>query len=344
LKISWGDNEYGQGPAGTAIRTRQPSIVSNVMTDPKFAPWREKAVKSGYMALMAIPLISSADNRAIGSLNVYTDQPQTFSGDEIVLMKELANDLATGIIIIKSRLELQRNHAELLRISRELEQSNRELEHFADVVSHDLREPLRAVSGFVELLKMRYADKLDKTANEYIDFAFNGAKKMRTMLLGLLEYSRVQSHGHAFTQVDMNRALKDAMDNLIVSISENKAQITYDQLPVVKGDELQLVRLLQNLIHNGLKYRRSEIPKIHVSCRREENQWVFSVRDNGIGMSEHFLKEIFTIFKREHKKKQVQGDGVGLAVCKRIVERHNGRIWVESEEDKGSTFYFSIPD
>lgn len=610
FKLSWGDNEYGQGPCGTAIRSRKPVISKNIMTDPLFEPWIEKAQKAGYVSAMSIPLTRGV-NEAIGSLNVFSDKADAFSEDEVKLLSELANDLAAGIVLIETRLELKHSNQELstnkielemqmeeLRtmqvrlqesqkqfadlfnlapvgyvildkhrvitmanfsaaailkreikylvgkplavyvsskskddffehiekvleenekqycelelklldnslvdvslqseaiedengvvtgcrttimditerrqaqeaierqaelidlspdaiivrqldgtvkfwsegaemlygwtreeaigmsthklfqtrfpepmdeiltnlqhegrwsgelvhrnkdggevtvqsrwlarydakgqvaeilesnvditerkqaeealqeLNEKLKQSNKEYENFADIVSHDLREPLRAISGFVELLKMKYSDKLDENANRYIDFAFNGAKNMRTMLLGLLEYSRVQSQGQEFAAVDMNKALKDAMDNLLASISENKAQITNDKLPVVEGDESQLVRLLQNLIHNGLKYRKEENPKIHIGCKRRDKEWLFSVSDNGIGISQYFQKQLFTIFKREHKKKEVKGEGIGLAVCRRIVERHKGKIWAQSEEDKGSIFYFTIP-
>lgn len=232
---------------------------------------------------------------------------------------------------------------ELRELAEELKRSNTELEEFADIVSHDLREPLRAITGFVELLQMKYKQQLDEQANDYIQYAINGGKTMKNMILGLLEYSRIQSRGNEFSDVDVNKALKDAIDGLQLSIAESGAEIANDELPKVRADESQLTQLLQNMIQNAIKFRSRRKPKIHIGCKREKKEWVFSVSDNGIGIEQDFQKHMFTIFQRQHRGGKYEGDGVGLAVCKRIVERHRGKIWVESEEGKGSTFYFTLP-
>ena len=238
-----------------------------------------------------------------------------------------------------------RTEEKLKQISKELRRSNKDLQLFADVVSHDLREPLRAITGFVELLQMKYKDKLDAKANEYIEFVINGGRIMRNMITGLLDYSHVQSEGKRFSAVGVDVSLKDAIDNLHTVITEAGAVITIDAMPTVKADASQLTHLFQNLIQNAIKFRRSgQKLKIHIGCQRQKNAWLFSVRDNGIGIDPKFNDRIFTIFHRLHSKSQYEGCGVGLAVCMRIVERHHGKIWVESELGKGSTFFFTIPD
>lgn len=292
----------------------------------------------------------SAGTRIIGSGNLdykvankHKDEIGELSRAFDKMTSDLKNTTASRDELNKEIVLREEEEEELKRVSEELARSNQELEHFAHIISHDLREPLRAVSGFVELLKMRYKDKLDEKANEYIEFAFNGTAIMRNMILGLLEYSRVQSQGNTFSSVDTNQVVNTAITNLSTSIADNKAEISVDKLPTVDGDESQLIRLFQNLIHNSIKFKNKEVPKIHIGCQRQDGHLLFTVKDNGIGISEYFKEKIFTIFQREHKNDR-PGDGVGLAVCKRIVERHNGKIWVESEQGKGTTFYFTISD
>jgi len=342
LKISWADNEYGRGPTGTAARTGQVQICRDMATDPNFAPWREEALQRGYRSSIALPL--KQNDKVFGTITVISNLPDAFSKDEVELLTELANDFAYGLVSLRTRIQREKDQEELKRLSIELQRSNQELEEFADIVSHDLREPLRAVSGFLELLQQRYKDKLDSKANEYIDFAVNGSRIMRNMLLGLLEYSRVQTAGHEFSEVCANESLEAAINNLSVRIKETKAEITHDKLPKIKGDAAQLTQLFQNLIQNAIKFRSQANPRIHISAEREENGWLFSVADNGIGIEPQYLESIFGVFQRLHPSDEFDGMGMGLAVCKRIVKRHKGYIWADSEPGKGSTFYFIIPD
>lgn len=342
LKLSWGENEYGRGPTGIAIRTARAAVCMNIETDNNFGPWRNEALKRGYMSSIVLPLID--DNNVFGTINIYSNKPDSFSEDEVNLLMEMVNRISFGIVTLRSRIQLNREREKLQHLSLELQRSNNELQDFANIVSHDLREPLRAVTGFMELLKMRYSDKLDEKAKEFIDFAMGGGKNMKNMLNGLLEFSRVRTEGVKFSEIDVNTVLSDAMSNLQLKITENAAQITSDKLPKIKGDAAQLTQLLQNLIQNALKFRNARIPKIHVGAKRQDNNWLFYVRDNGIGIDPKYQERIFLIFHRVHSQREYEGTGVGLAVCKRIVERHGGKIWVESELGKGSTFFFTISD
>lgn len=226
----------------------------------------------------------------------------------------------------------------------DLERSNKALEHYAYIVSHDLQEPLRMVSSYLQLLQRRYEGQLDEDADDFIGFAVGGAHRMRAMINGLLDYSRVGTRSEPFQSTDCGAALDHALANLEIAIEESEAQITHDDLPTVMADETQLVQLFQNLISNAIKFRRDDaIPRVHISVERQGNRWVFGVEDSGIGIDSSQFERIFQIFQRLHSQKDYEGTGIGLAVCRKIVECHGGRIWVESEPGKGATFRFTLP-
>jgi len=219
---------------------------------------------------------------------------------------------------------------------------NQELEQFAYVASHDLQEPLRMVAGYTQLLAKRYQGKLDEDADEFIAFAVDGAKRMQELIEDLLAYSRVGTRGRPFAAVDCNATLAVVLGNLKAAIDEAGATMTRAPLATMPGDETQLRQLLQNLIGNGIKYRDSKSPLVHVGCARNGDMWRFSVQDNGIGIDPQYTERIFAIFQRLHTQKEFPGTGIGLAICKKIVERRGGKIWVESEPGKDSTFYFTV--
>jgi light-regulated signal transduction histidine kinase (bacteriophytochrome) len=224
----------------------------------------------------------------------------------------------------------------------ELERSNKELEQFAYVASHDLQEPLRMVSSYTQLLAERYKDKLDRDANDFIGFAVDGAMRMRALINDLLTYSRVNTREQIIKEVDMHAKLGEVIVFLSANIIEKKALITTDDLPVVKADEIQIYQLLQNLISNAMKFCNKE-PRIHIGVTEQKNKWEFYIKDNGIGIEEQYKDKIFLIFQRLHTREEYQGTGIGLAICRKIIERHGGKIWFESEKDKGTIFKFTIP-
>jgi PAS domain S-box-containing protein len=236
------------------------------------------------------------------------------------------------------------NREEELEITmNDLEHSNKELEQFAYITSHDLREPLRMITSFLQLLERRYKDQLDQDANEFIGFAVDGAKRLDAMTNDLLQYSKITSEKREVTQVNFERVLEYALTNLKVPIEENKAVITHDPLPTINGDEQLKVQLFQNIIGNAIKYRSEKTPEIHISATKEKNHYLFSIKDNGIGISPEHLERIFTIFQRLHTNEEYEGTGIGLAIAQKIVHQQGGQIWVESEIGKGTTFYFTIP-
>lgn len=245
-----------------------------------------------------------------------------------------------------SKKELEKAKEELEEKVKErtidLETSNNELEHFAYVTSHDLREPLRMITSFLQMLERKYDDELDEDAHEYIGFAVDGAKRMDEMINDLLEYSRVTSGERVFKDLDTGEIVNKALLNLKVSVDESGAIITWENLPIINGDEKLMVQLMQNLIGNAIKYCDKK-PEIHIAAKKEHDNYMFSVADNGIGIDSKHLTRIFTIFQRLHRNDEYDGTGIGLAITQKIVQQHGGNIWVESTIGKGSTFYFTIP-
>jgi PAS domain S-box-containing protein len=466
LNVTWADTERGRGPTGTAIRTGQPCMCGNMMTDPTFAPWRAEANKRGYASSLVLPLL--AEGRAFGALTIYSRKTNGFSEAEAKLLTSLAGDLAYGItalrlrsakaraeeaqrqseeryrglvelspealfvnrgsrivlvnpaalqlfgassaeqllgkspfeffhpdchammqerislvlsgervpvleekiirldgalvdveviaapvmdqgeraiqVLLRDITERKRAQAALQHTTEDLQRSNRDLEQFAYIASHDLQEPLRAVGGYVKLLEHRFPDKLDVKALGYIAGAFDGATRMEQLIGDLLAFSRVASRGDAFLPSDLEAALGQALLNLEAGITSAQAIVTHDPLPTLSVDAGQIRQLFQNLIGNALKFHGEQSPEIHIGAQRTEGRWVFSVRDNGIGIDPQYYERIFQIFQRLHTRKDYPGTGIGLAICKKIVERHGGTIWVESQPGQGATFYFSIPD
>jgi PAS domain S-box-containing protein len=230
----------------------------------------------------------------------------------------------------------------LIRLNEDLLRSNTDLQQFAYVASHDLQEPLRMVSSFTQLIQQKYQDKLDSDGNEYIRFAVEGSKRMYELLNGLLAYSRIQTKAREFSEVDMNKVLEIVMDNLSLMITESDARISHADLPVIFADENQMIQLVQNLIENSIKFRKGP-PEISISVKSDHNNFIFAVSDKGIGIEPQYFERIFRIFQRLHRIDEYGGTGIGLAICKRIVERHGGTIWVNARPGEGSTFFFSIP-
>jgi PAS domain S-box-containing protein len=262
---------------------------------------------------------------------------------DISLIEDASRQPAAFLIVARDVTERKRMEQRLDSTLADLQRSNAELEQFAYIASHDLQEPLRMITSYVQIIEEDYTGKLDADADEYIAFTVDGAKRMQTLIDDLLAYSRVGTRGEPFMPTSMNRVLSEAIANLEVAIEESHAVVTHDQLPTVLGDESQLIQLFQNLLGNAIKFRGDDAPMIHVGVEETKDGWVFSVRDNGIGIDIQYAERIFTVFQRLHARDDYPGTGIGLAVVKKIVERHGGRIWVESEPAQGSTFYFTLP-
>ncbi|QHG15788.1 GAF domain-containing protein [Nostoc sp. ATCC 53789] len=277
--------------------------------------------------------------------------PRKWNNFETELLKLLANQI--GIALSQAQL-LEKETQQ----SQELVRSNAELEQFAYVASHDLQEPLRMVTSYLQLLERRYKNQLDANADQFITYAVDGARRMQTLINDLLNYSRVSTRGQPFKLVDCDVILQQAIANLQIAIADNQAIVTHEPLPEVMADTTQLTQVFQNLIGNAIKFCQNQQPQIHIGVAKPNpnsdkeslnsiplaDEWLFSIRDNGIGLESQYAERIFIIFQRLHGRDKYPGTGIGLAICKKIIERHGGRIWVESKPGQGSTFYFTIPD
>ncbi len=225
----------------------------------------------------------------------------------------------------------------------ELERSNRDLQYYAYVASHDLQEPLRTVTAYVQLLQLRYGGKLDAEADEFIQFVVEGAARMQQLIQDLLEYSRASSPSLDLKVVDLETTLERTLQSLTSTIGDSGAEITHDPLPSICADDVKIGQLLQNLIANGIKFHGEAPPRIHIGAKNRGDDWLFSVKDNGVGFDMRYADKIFVLFQRLHGGAKYKGTGIGLAVCKRVIEGHGGRIWAESELDQGATFFFTLP-
>jgi PAS domain S-box-containing protein len=332
-----------QGINGRAYLMHETVLVDDVQQEPNYFQ-----LIAATRTELAVPILHHGE--VLGNLDVQSPIIGAFHDLDIDYLRALAEQVS--IALSNARLyqqaqqeisERRRIEAELNRLMDVLARSNEELEQFAYVASHDLQEPLRMVTSFLQLLKSRYHSKLDSDADEFIDFAVDGATRMKTLINDLLIYSRVGTASKPYLPISGDEVFNRATANLRVVIAESGAKVTHDPLPVILADDTQIVQLFQNLIGNALKFRSDRAPHIHVGVETKGDQWVFSFKDNGIGIEPEYKERIFIIFQRLHLSTDYPGTGIGLAVCKKIVERHGGKIWVESEPGQGATFCFTLP-
>ncbi len=297
---------------------------------------------SGLRSFLSVPLMYN--DRVIGALNFRSFDWRAYSSHDVEVAELIAAQVAGAIANSLLHAETVEADKLLQRQAEELARSNADLEQFAYIASHDLQEPLRVIAGYINLIEERYGDNLGSEAREFLGIATDASHRMRTLISGLLDYSRLESQGSRFGSVDCNASLANALADLEVSIRETRADVSSETLPRIYGDAVQISQLMENLIANAIKFRQDDAaPKIRVSCQRKDDMWRISVSDNGVGIRSRYQDRIFGMFKRAHKRSKYTGTGIGLAICSKIVERHGGTIWVESEVGEGSTFHFTLP-
>jgi signal transduction histidine kinase len=322
-----------QGLPGRVWTSRRVAWIPELSQDANF-PRLEAAVRASFRAAVAFPIPLGGES--LGVMEFFSRRPEP--KDE-QLMEMLAG-LGTHI---GDSLERRRAEERLRKTSEDLRRSNTDLQQFAYVASHDLFEPLRMVISYLQLLSRKYEGKLDAEADEFIHFAVDGARRMEALIHDLLAYSRLDSSPRPFEPADSEEVLAAVLANLKVAIEEHGAVINHEPLPTVFADRIQLAQVFQNLIGNAIKFHKEGTPRVDIAARRSNGEWVFSFKDNGIGINPKDFERIFVIFQRLHTRQEYAGTGIGLAVCKRILERHGGRMWVESSPGCGSTFYFTLP-
>jgi signal transduction histidine kinase len=294
---------------------------------------------------MNVPFIMYAnrgnEHVAVNALNLGADGYVINTGDFDATIANLFHQINIVLEKYETSKELEKVQNQQKKILLEMELANADLERFAYIASHDLQEPLRMVTSYLQLIEKRYKNKLDSDADEFIDFAVKGAQRMKELIDDILTYSRSGRNSSKPISIDASKVLTEVERNLVCKINERHVQITHDELPSLVMSHTDLTQLFQNLIENAIKYSKNE-PKIHVSSKMKEGSYLFAITDNGIGIDPAQYNQLFQLFRRLHNKDQYSGSGIGLAVCKKIVQKYHGKIWIDSQVGKGSTFYFTI--
>ena len=302
---------------------------------------REAAARAGLRSAFAFPILMGGE--FYGVIEFYARAARPRNEQVIEIAQTAGSQIAQFIARLQAEAALREANDELARQAEELRRSNSELEQFAYVASHDLQEPLRMISSYTQLLMRRYGDRFDKEAKEFMDYVVDGSARMKQLIEDILAYSRIGTRGRELVPVESEAALKRALGSLRGAIEASGATVTHDPLPAVHADAVQLAQLFQNLIGNAIKFKGATAPLVHISVTQRPDWWQFAVRDGGIGIDPEFFGRIFMVFQRLHSKGEYPGTGIGLAICKKVVDRHGGRIWVESRPGAGSTFFFTLP-
>ena len=302
---------------------------------------RESAQQAGLRSAFAFPI--PVGGKFYGVMEFFGREVRPRDERILEIARTVGHQIGQFIARKQAEAELQEANAQLILKAQQLSRSNAELEQFAYVASHDLQEPLRMIASYTQLILRRYGDRFDGDAREFMDFIVDGATRMKQLIEDLLAYSRVGTHGKAFRPTDSGAAVQKALANLRAAIESSTGTVTHDPLPTINADEFQLVQLFQNLIGNALKFKGTETPRVHISVNEQADTWTFGVKDNGIGIDGEYFDRIFMVFQRLHSRTDYPGTGIGLAICKKVVDRHGGRLWIESGVGSGSTFWFTVP-
>ncbi len=352
-RLTWGDTEHGQGPSGIAIRSGRSASIQDFNSDPKAIPWRDAALKRGYRSSISLPL-KDEGGRTFGILNIYAAAPNAYTPEEVRLLEELAGDMAFGITVLRTRIERARAEEEIRKLNQELEQrvaertvqleaANKELEAFSYSVSHDLRTPLRAIDGFSKILLEDYEGQLDDEGKRLLNVVRDNTSRMGQLIDDMLKFSRAGRLELTVADIDMERMAHAVFDELKPA-AERKVEMEIEHIPPARGDSAMMKQVFANLLSNAIKFSRYRDPaRIKVGGAIVGNEAVYYVKDNGAGFNMQYVDKLFGVFQRLHGVTEFEGTGIGLAIVKRVVTRHGGRVWAEGKVDGGATIYFALP-
>ncbi len=347
ITITWDESDTGKGPTGTAIRTCKPQVCKNIATDPNFAPWRDAAMRRGYASSFVAPMMHN--ERLLGTLNVYSGTIDFFSDDEMSLLCELANSLALGLFSIENDKKRKEAETKLKQYSENLEaqvkERTAELEAFTYSISHDLRTPLRAMNGFSQIIIEDFADKLGEEGRRQLNVITQSAVKMSELIDGLLALSRLGGSQLSISNINMKTLVSETIENLKSSMDKSRtAHFEIGELPDASGDASMIRQVFVNILDNAVKFTRNVMKaRIEAGGYEENEENVYYVKDNGAGFDAKYTDTLFIIFHRLHSTEEFEGTGIGLAIIKRIITRHGGRVWAEGKIGEGATFYFTLP-
>ena len=353
--VNWADTERGRGPSGSAIRSGKTAVSQDLANDPQIAPWREDALLRGYRSSIALPL-KDEDGRTFGCLTIYSAETGAFTPAEIALLEELAADLTFGITAVRTRNERNRAEAGLRQLNQELEQrvasrtaaleeAIKEQEAFSYTVSHDLRAPLRAIDGFSRILQQEYDSVLGEEGRRYTETIGRNAVRMSQLISDILDFSRMSRRGIAAEPVDMTELAREVYEEVRGAAPAGRTIVLHmASLPPASGDRAMLRQVWVNLISNAVKFTSPQPEAlIEVGSSAAGGEDTYWVKDNGVGFDMRYSDKLFGVFQRLHTAGEFEGTGIGLAIVKRVVTRHGGRVWAESELGKGTTLYFTLP-
>lgn len=351
-RFSWGDNPFGMGPVGTCIREGRPSVIADVLSDQRFAPWQAAARVHGYASVLGLPL--AVGNEVFGALAVYAAEPEAFGPPELELLAELADTLAYGLTSLRFQTALADREEQLRRLNAELEQrvvastqelreTNRELESFTYSVSHDLRSPLRSIDGFSRILLDRHAQQLDPQARHYLERVRAASQRMGQLIDNLLDLSRIGRSALTPVRVDLSALAERIVADLRERDPERAVEVVIEPRLIAWCDQGLIWVALENLLGNAWKYTGAQPHAcIELGCSVSEGGAIYFVRDNGAGFDMKYADKLFAPFQRLHRADEFEGSGIGLATVQRVIHRHGGRIWADAAPGQGATFYFTL--
>jgi two-component system sensor kinase len=349
-KLTWADTERGRGPGGTAIRSGETACIQDFAAAPQASPWRDNALQRGYRSVVALPLKDNSAS-AFGILAIYSTEPNSFTPDEVRLLEELAGDLSFGVMVLRTRIEHKLAEEKIIKLNFELhrrleaqEEAKKELETISYSVSHDLKIPLRAIDGFVAIMQEEYKTQLAGEGERYLNVVHKNTVRMGWLIDGLLDFISLSQRDMRMTAVNMGALALEVFEKLRAAAPNRHISLCVGDLPPARGDRDMIGLALKSLFMNAIKFTAPRAKAlIEIGCAATDKENAYFVRDNGVGFDMRYVDKLFGVGSKLHSPDEVEGAGIGLAVVKRIINRHGGRVWADSKIGGGAAFHFTLP-